>query len=324
MKFSIVIPVYNVEKYLEQCLNSVLNQSYNDPYEVICVNDGSTDSSLAILRDYEKHYQYLKIIDTKNGGTASARNIGLENAAGEYVWFVDSDDWIAENSLQIIENQLKNEDLDVLGFNGKLIYENDGRIEFDEMQPETFTSGWEYYNKYALQGRKFHFVCVVLRVYRREFLIENQLFFDKGVSFEDNLWIPQVFYSAKKTMVISDYLYFYLIREGSKMTQINPRRFFDIIHVANTLSDFFLNSKGKNLEVVFHDLAYYYPNILINVKKANRQDLVNDIYARINWNNYKRISQGLDKPMYYMVKHKIPLFYHYQLIKKIKRKIFHK
>jgi len=270
------------------------------------VNDGSTDGSLDILRDYEKRYQQLKVIDTENGGTSSARNIGLERASGEYIWFVDSDDWIEENSLQILENQLKNEQFDVLCFNGKLVYEKDKHIEFDEIQAEKFTSGWEYYNKYALQGLKFHFVCVVLRIYRREFLIENQLFFDKNVSFEDNLWIPQVFYYAKNVKVISDCLYFYLIREGSKMTTTNPKRIFDIINVANKLSEFFIPKKIDK-SVIYREIAReYFRGFMPEQKLVPYKEL----RKAINWHFYKTISQYPRHKIIYYCLRISPLFFH--------------
>ena len=307
MKFSIVIPVYNVEKYLEKCLNTVLNQNFTD-YEVVCVNDGSTDSSLNILRDYEERYRQLKIIDTENGGTASARNIGLKNANGEYIWFVDADDWIEENSLQIFDSQLKDEQVDVLCFNGKLVYEKDGRIEFDEIQTENFTSGWEYYNKYALQGRKFDFVCVVLQVYHREFLIENQLFFDKDVSYEDNLWIPQVFYYAKNVKIVSDYLYFYLIREGSKMTttSTNPKRVFDLVNTANKLSEFFI-SKQIDKSVVYREIAREYFRGFIPEQKLVPYK---ELKKTINWHFYKAVSQYPRHKIIYRCLRISPFFFH--------------
>ena len=90
---SVIVPVYNVENYLGKCLDSLINQTYKD-IEIICINDGSTDNSLNILREYEQMDSRIIIIDQKNGGLSNARNIGLKEAAGEYIMFVDSDDWI--------------------------------------------------------------------------------------------------------------------------------------------------------------------------------------------------------------------------------------
>ena len=99
VKISVVIPVYNVEKYLEQCLDSVIAQSFED-IEVICVNDGSTDSSLEILKRYANNDSRIKIISQKNKGAGAARNVGIENAAGEYVYFMDSDDYLNADAFE--------------------------------------------------------------------------------------------------------------------------------------------------------------------------------------------------------------------------------
>lgn len=98
-KVTIIIPVYNVEKYLEKCLNSVICQTLKD-IEIICVNDGSTDNSQQILKEYAQKDERIKIVDKKNGGLSSARNAGLDAATGEYCYFLDSDDWIELNTLE--------------------------------------------------------------------------------------------------------------------------------------------------------------------------------------------------------------------------------
>ncbi len=104
---SIIIPVYNAEKFIHDCLNSLLNQDISaEEYEIICVNDGSTDNSLAILQDYAKSNPNVVVIDKPNGGVSQTRNKGLAASRGEYVWFIDSDDWIARNCLGLIQQQI--------------------------------------------------------------------------------------------------------------------------------------------------------------------------------------------------------------------------
>ena len=93
IKISVVIPSYNAEKYIGRCIDSVLNTGY-DNLEIICINDGSKDGTLAVLRDYEKKYDCIKVIDTPNGGVSRARNLGIEKACGDFITFLDSDDWI--------------------------------------------------------------------------------------------------------------------------------------------------------------------------------------------------------------------------------------
>jgi glycosyltransferase involved in cell wall biosynthesis len=254
------------------------------------VNDGSTDGSLKILREYESKYTNIVLIDSLNGGTASARNKGIEIAQGDYIWFVDSDDWIEKDALQLLGDKLTDKVLDILCFNGKLTYEEDGRVEQDKGFVDLNLSGWEYYNKYALSKRKFHFVCVVLRLYRREFLLKNGLFFEKGISHEDNLWIPKVLYYAQSVSVIPDSLYVYRIREGSKMQTQNFKQVVDTIRVANMLSDFFIPIKNVDKHQVYREIAgeYFGAYMIENIKLFGNHDVT--IKKQINWNSFKKVS----------------------------------
>ena len=110
MKFSVIVPVYNVEAYLEQCLESLKVQDYGD-LEVVCVNDGSTDRSREILAEWEARMPQMRVIDRENGGLSAARNTGLEAATGDYVVFVDSDDWVESTMLGTLATAIDNEDM---------------------------------------------------------------------------------------------------------------------------------------------------------------------------------------------------------------------
>lgn len=113
-RISVIVPVYNVEEYLERCLTSIVNQTYKD-LEIICINDGSTDNSLEILKAFAQKDVRIIIIDQPNQGLSSARNIGISRATGEYISFIDSDDYIDENTYTTITNQLSN-DIDMVSF----------------------------------------------------------------------------------------------------------------------------------------------------------------------------------------------------------------
>ena len=115
-KVSVVIPVWNTEKYIKECLDSILAQSIIDELEIICVNDGSTDTSLEILRKYEKQYEQIKVIDQINGGQSTARNVALNVAAGEYVYFMDGDDLLTSFALEELWKICREIQLDVLYF----------------------------------------------------------------------------------------------------------------------------------------------------------------------------------------------------------------
>src|SRR5690606_17296241 len=111
--FSLIIPVYNSADFLEKCMDSILSQSFTD-YEVILVDDGSTDNSIELCKSYQD--DRIRLFEKENGGASSARNLGMEQASGDYIWFIDSDDWIAENSLQTIYHHLETNYVDMLVF----------------------------------------------------------------------------------------------------------------------------------------------------------------------------------------------------------------
>ena len=173
MKFSVVIPVYNVEHYLEDCLASVLDQTFED-WEAVCVNDGSTDGSAAVLDQYAQRDSRFVILAQPNGGLSAARNTGINAARGEYVLFLDGDDWLGPNALRTIAEALNGEDM--LCFSGRRFFEEANTFNpADPLTEKTYETGMAYYNENALLHRDFAFVCVVLRAYRRDFLLKNNL-----------------------------------------------------------------------------------------------------------------------------------------------------
>ena len=285
MLFSIIIPVYNVEKYLRDCLDSVLNQSFTD-WEAVCVNDGSNDGSAAILAEYASKDGRIITITQANGGLSTARNAGLETAKGDYVLFLDSDDWLEPDAVQDIAKNLQDEDL--LCFNGKRFIEETGQFEeADHLQPEVFSSGWEYYSRNALCHRTFAFVCVVLRCYRRSFLLNHSLRFKTGIYHEDNLFTPLACYYAGKTSVISDILYDYRVRQSSIMTSRSLKHWKDIIGIANELSGFFIPKEGIEKKTVYQALTHHYQVAFASATPAEDKELL----PLVNWRYYKTVSQ---------------------------------
>lgn len=316
MKFSIIIPVYNVEKYLAQCLDSVLCQTYASDYEIICVNDGSTDSSLVILEEYRKKHKELKIIDQQNKGLSGARNTGLKEAKGEYVWFVDSDDWIDKKSLEILAANISNEDM--ICFNGKRYFENGALEQADEGQTEVNMKGWDYYNKYALQPRKFHFVCVVLRLYKRDFLINKHLRFEERIYHEDNLFTPMACYYAQKVKVIPDILYHYRIRQGSITEQIKMKNLIDILLVANKLSEFFIPKTDIDKSVVYREISGEYFSVFMPDKAKIYNKNYGQIKQLIHWDSYKNVSRfPRHRRIYQLIKLNPRLLHWYLMLEKM-------
>ena len=124
IKVSVVIPIYNVEKYIEGCLKSICNQTLKD-IEILCINDGTPDKSMKIVEKIAKKDKRIKIINKENGGLSSARNAGIDNAKGKYIYFIDSDDQLKENALEILYNKMEEEKLETLFFDAENVYENE-------------------------------------------------------------------------------------------------------------------------------------------------------------------------------------------------------
>ena len=285
MLFSVVVPIFNVEPYLRDCLDSVLNQSFAD-WEAVCVDDGSTDGSAAILEEYAVKDNRLRIITQPNEGLSAARNLGMKEAKGDYILFLDSDDWLETNALETLAQNLNDEDM--LCFSGRRYFEETGNYHAaDQLEEKTYSTGMAYYNENALQRRDFAFVCVVLRLYRRRFLLENSLRFKEGIYHEDNLFTPTACYFAKKVKVINECLYDYRVRANSIMTKTNVKRLRDMLGVANELAAFFILKTGFDKTVVYRTITHHYQVVFVNAPKEERKELK----RLCDWKSYKTVSR---------------------------------
>lgn len=216
-KVSIIIPVYNVKNYLGQCLESVIQQDFID-YEIICVDDASTDNSGNILDAYEKQYDMIQVIrHTKNRGLSAARNTGLEQATGKYVWFVDSDDIICPNSLEELYNVAETNETDMICFN--LSYNE----KYNEMiiPSDTCNRSEKIYS-----GKELFRICVYDRTWResscikfikRSFLDKNQIRFCEGLLHEDVLFSFYCIMQAERVINI-DKVYYLCHKRAASIT----------------------------------------------------------------------------------------------------------
>ncbi len=298
MKFSVVIPVYNVEQYLPQCLESLLAQDYTD-FEVICVNDGSTDRSRELLSAWEIQFPQMRVIDRENGGLSAARNTGLDVATGDYVVFVDSDDWVEPTMLFRLAKAVNGEDM--ICFACRRTDNNAHDTILHEQ-----TDGWSHYNRHALEHREVPFVCVWQRCYRREFLMDNSLHFREGILHEDNEFTPRAFLRAKRIKVIPDVLYIYRVRPGSIMTTRGLRSKESLILIGNELSKLFAKEKGIDKTTVYRSLTQCYQMAFIdNTREEDRH-----LHPLVDWRCYRRVSRTKirHRIQYTTLKIAVPLF----------------
>lgn len=232
IKISLIIPVYNVEKYLEKCLNSCIMQDIShDDYEIIVVNDGSQDNSLNISNRFVGKFQNLKIFTQNNHGLSAARNKGLSLAKGEYVWFIDSDDWIQDNCLSKIISKCFNEKLDALSISSANIINGKAfkRFEYSDFG---ILMGRDVMKNVGFQ------VCVPFTIYRRKFLNDNSLQFYNGIIHEDSEFTPRAYYLAEKVSSLNNILYFVNFNPTSITRSFNPKKCFDLINVCISLNEF--------------------------------------------------------------------------------------
>lgn len=245
-KVSVIVPVYNTEKYLRQCLDSVVNQTLQD-IEVICIDDGSTDDSKRILDEYAHRDARILVYSKENGGQSSARNKGMDLAQGDYLYFLDSDDYILDTALECLYECAEAEQLDILFFGGDSFFEN------RELQ-KTHLSYLEYYHrkdltKKAVTGRKLLQLFgekdrfrsgVPLQFFNQRFLKQTGIRFFEGIIHEDELFTPLVLVRASRAKCISDNLYMRRVRENSTMTAQKSVRNFDgqFIVFANLLMEY--------------------------------------------------------------------------------------
>lgn len=220
-KISIVIPVYNVEKYLEECLQSVLQQNFND-YEIICVDDASTDNSGNILNDYEKRYDIIHVFrHTQNRGLSVARNTGLEHAVGKYIWFVDSDDMICSGSLTELYDMAEENQTDLICF--KWSYDEEDRnlhVCFGQGANKIY-SGRELFCILAKEEKIVESACV--KFIAKSFLEKSGIYFYEGILHEDVLFTFFCMMQAERVINIEKVYYKCNRRETSITAQKNHK-----------------------------------------------------------------------------------------------------
>ena len=218
MLISIIIPIYNVEKYLNRCLDSVMKQSFQD-IEIILVNDGSTDNSDNIIKSY-LFDERIKYIYQKNKGLSEARNTGLNIASGEYVLFLDSDDEIPLNAVELLL-EATNENPDFVIGNIKVL--GSDKFSFYFSIPSGVIQGNELILDSFIKDKWYS--MAVNKLIKKEFLLNHHLFFKEGILHEDELWSFILATKANKMSVVKDYTYHYYIRNDSITGKISIRNY---------------------------------------------------------------------------------------------------
>lgn len=254
IKVSVILPVYNAEEYLNECLDSIVNQTLKD-IEIICINDGSTDNSLDILETYAKNDKRIKIISKENGGLGAARNIGLKNSSGEFISFIDSDDFIELNMLEELYNNAISNQSDVVVFKFACFNEDSSKLDysiqgfdfdniFNDVDFDNFTFDYHNIKKYVLNAS----FATWTKLYNREYLFNNNFEFDENIVFEDVPFHIKVILNTNKISFSPNFFYCYRHNPNSLVnTSENGFDIFKIIDIVeNYLKDNYYFGEFKN------------------------------------------------------------------------------
>ena len=289
---SVILPIYNVEEYLEEAIESVLSQTYKN-YEVILVNDGSTDNSLEIAKRYSDKYSNIYTINQSNKGVAEARNVGVRNSKGEYLYFLDPDDIMHEDLLEVCVNELKDSDLDIVNFGYERLKDTEIiRKSFSESSKKIL-SGKEFF-KYSVKNCMGKNTYMWSYMFKRKFWIDNNLSFVKGIIFEDTEIFIRILMSNPKIMILPRHLYIYRVREGSIVSKSS--RSIKYIKSINVNIQTYLKEMNKNPDLELEFKEYISKSLLrlkliflIEINDLNEQILDEELKSILEVKNQLNI-----------------------------------
>lgn len=233
MLLSLIIPIYNVDNYLDRCLDSCVSQDLSESeYELVLVNDGSTDDSLTIAKQFAEKHTNVKVFSQGNKGLSEARNAGLRQAVGKYVWFIDSDDWISSNCLKGIVDTMDSCKLDALHI-GSVVAFDYPELNVDRIPAFTVSRGLDVLGQLKIWHQ------AQLTIFCRQFLLEHKLEFYPCIYHEDMEFIPRAYYFANRCAAMSEIYYYYYQRlTGAITSEYKPKNIIDAIFVTKRLIAF--------------------------------------------------------------------------------------
>lgn len=298
VKVSVIVPVYNVERYIRKCLESLVNQTLYD-IEIIVVNDGSTDLSKNIIEEYTNQYSNVKYYKKENGGLSDARNYGMQYATGEYIAFLDADDYIDAKTYEIMYEKAKKENSDIVECNFYWVYGKRKKKDIGEKYDGT--------NEMMEKAR----VIAWNKLYKRELLEQTKIEFPKGLQYEDVEFFYKLVPYVEKVSFVKEPLIYYVQRKESLSNSKNEKT-RDIFTVLENVISFY---KSKNLyEKYKEELEYTYTRLLLcssfkritKIKKEKtRIELLNETWVKLNtmfpnWKENQILNTNLNSKKRYM------------------------
>lgn len=266
---TVIVPIYNVEKYLERCLDSIINQTYNN-LEILLINDGSPDRSDIIMERYANNDKRIRCIYKKNGGQGTARNIGIYEAKGDYICFVDSDDDVSLEYVEKLYNSIKENESDISWCNINIIDNNNCKRKISQNEDDIWA---------------FDLPSPCNKLFKKSLFINNNIFFPGGIKYEDLGTIPFIFYYSKSISWVNEELYNYYSIDNSTTRKFD-RRLLDIKKILQIFLVFLENNNIKNdhwfYEIVEYIFLYNMTSFVINMSVCKDFNL-KDIKSFVSW-----------------------------------------
>lgn len=300
IKLSVIVPIYNVDKYLSKCLDSILLQTYKN-LEIICVNDGSTDTSLKILKQYAEKDKRIIVIDQENRGLSGARNVGMSIMTGEYFTFMDSDDWIQLGAYQKCMDIIKNEKrpIDILVFNGFLYYQNilyGDPVLFNLFSYDDWGSLKESnFKDYRKRKSPLHNTMAVWnKIFRTDWYKQYNFQFMERMLAQDRLFSAQTYLKAKNIYVLEDYFSCYR-KQPESLSYTAKKNIFNLFTICDEVKKVY-QQEGFYEEALDSYLQYVLRESLMATRSKN-PDLMKDIQECIR-TRFKAIISDMGEERY--------------------------
>ena len=297
IKVSVVVPAYNVEKYIKKSLDSILNQTLRE-LEIICVNDGSTDNTKKILEEYAEKDNRIKIINKENGGLSSARNVGMQVAIGEYLGFVDSDDWIEPQMYEKLYEKAKADNSEMVICS---VYKYDDKAKQVVNDDKYYTLGYfpdEYFKSPFNHNETKDFLLQIPvmawnKIYKRDFIEQKGAQFPEGFIFEDGPFFFLIYFDMKRVSLVREQLYYYRVNRPHSIIDKGGKNYVDIIHITELLYKemvklpYYEKIRNYFFKEKFNDALYRYRTMNKKYKK-HFYEKMKDFYSNIELQNFEQ------------------------------------
>lgn len=314
-KISVIVPVYNAEKYVKRCIDSILNQTYKN-LEVVLVNDGSTDKSGYICDMYAKSDDRIKVVHQLNKGVCVARNTGIKESSGEYILFIDSDDWIEYNTLEILMNNVKFEDIDILiyGYKMEFIQKDNKKTKIVTPEKKFYKTVLDYLDDFNIYRTNGLFGYCWNKIYKADIIRKNKVFFEEYAFAEDLYFNFKILPYCRDIKVINDSFYHYMHQSEITLSKVKKDEITAMNQIYDKTVEFLkkMNSYENNKEYIstkyIENMMSY---ILNDIFKSNyRVNKIKNLYnsARVK-NSIKYFNSDITfyKFMHPFVRFNLPI-----------------